>query len=429
MEKKGEAIARVLKRLQRYFGDIQIIARTVESTSVPLTRDPNVTTIAQEDTQILVRRFGSKSTGFQVARELDMDTLVALVENAPRIPPSAATTPTPGHHAAGLDLRLHRNLGNIAVLTELAGALESNVRHESERYGITANLSGALKLWRQVTFVGSGSDMVGAFQGGLEANLEINEAFGDRVAQVHTPESFLPIALIGARCLQRYGHLPCVAGSSLSGLSTVVLHPRALEALLRQFSLDTVRSALLADPKIVGCDGLFLVDDPTIEGLWTARGFDDTGAATARQALVLRGQVASRVLSSPTPGQEWFRSPLTEPNFDEMPSSSFSGILVGRGESSLQDILTKAELSVVVNEWDVFRKEGQLLGFSAVVKKGVLMRAERPVGLITPGSLKVEGTLFGSDSAVFTGAKLSRELQDTGSAVAPFVGTTLTSFG
>jgi hypothetical protein len=300
------------------------------------------------------------------------------------------------------------------------------VRHEAERYGITPNLNGALKLWRQVTFVGSGSDMVGAFQGGLEAQVEINEALGDRVAQVHTPESFLPIALIGARCLQRYGHLPMVDGSSLSGLSKVVLHPRALETLLRQFPLNRVRSALLADPDMVGCDGLFLVDDPTIEGLWTARGFDDTGTATARQALVLRGQVASRVLSSPTPGQEWFRSPLRDPSLEAMPSSRFSGILVGRGESSLQDILTQAQLSVVVNEWDASYKDGQLLGFSATVKRGILMRGERPVGLIVPGSLTVDGTLFGSDGAVFTGAKLSRELQDTGSAVAPFVGTTLT---
>jgi hypothetical protein len=109
-----------------------------------------------------------------------------------------------------------------------------------------------------------------------------------------------------------------------------------------------------------------------------------------------------------------------------MPSSRFSGILVGRGESSLQDILTQAQLSVVVNEWDASYKDGQLLGFSATVKRGILMRGERPVGLIVPGSLTVAGTLFGPDGAVFTGAKLSRELQDTGSAVAPFVGTTLT---
>jgi hypothetical protein len=304
MAKKGEAIARLLKRLQGHFGDVQIIARTVESTSIPLSQSQSAAPIPQDVTQVLVRRFGQKSTGFQVARGVDLDHLIALVEKAPRIPPSAATSPSPGQHAAGLDLRLHRTLSDASVLTELAGALESNVRHEAERYGITPNLNGALKLWRQVTFVGSGSDMVGAFQGGLEAQVEINEALGDRVAQVHTPESFLPIALIGARCLQRYGHLPMVDGSSLSGLSKVVLHPRALETLLRQFPLNRVRSALLADPDMVGCDGLFLVDDPTIEGLWTARGFDDTGTATARQALVLRGQIASRVLSSPTPGQE-----------------------------------------------------------------------------------------------------------------------------
>ena len=95
----------------------------------------------------------------------------------------------------------------------------------------------------------------------------------------------------------------------------------------------------------------------------------------------------------------------------------------------LQEILIQAQLSVVVSEWEVSYEEGQLLGFSAAITRGVLMRGERPVGLIAPGSLKVEGTLFQSESSVFTGARLSRELQDTGSAVAPFVGTTLTPGG
>ncbi len=425
MSKKGEALGHALNRLQSHFGDVQLIVRSAQFEAVEISNTPSASVQVSERTQVLVRRFGQKSTAFQQAGTLDLETLVCLLEKAPRIPPSGATLPLPGQQAAGLDLRLHRTLADPPVLLELANALRSNALHEAERCAVETRLTGSMRLWRQVTFVGANSEVVGAFQGSLDARVEMNGLLGDRVAQVHAPESFLPIALIGARSLQRYGHLAAVDASSLSGLSKVVLHPRALETLLRRFALNEIRATLLNDPEIVGCDGLFLVDDPTIEGLWTARGFDDTGAVTARQALVLRGQVASRVLSSRTPGQEWFHSPLDDQGFESIPSSRFSGILVGRGESSLHDILIESRLSVVVNEWSVSPVHGQLLGFKAEVIRGILMRGERPVGLIAPGTLSIQGTVFGEGGSVFSGGRLSRELQDTGSAVAPFVQTSL----
>ena len=99
MAKKGEAIARVLKRLQGHFGEVQIIARTVESTLISLAEAHSPDPIHQDDLQVLVRRYGQKSTGFQVAQGLDFDRLVSLVESAPRIPPTEASNPGPGHHA------------------------------------------------------------------------------------------------------------------------------------------------------------------------------------------------------------------------------------------------------------------------------------------------------------------------------------------
>lgn len=425
MTTKGETVSEILHGLQTHFGAAQIIARTVQSQFIEFTSDANGTVESNERLQVLVRRCGTKSTGFQVADQLDLDLLIAKLEGAPRLPPIAARMPVAGQHTAGLDLRLHRNLSDVSVFKELAGSLRSNVLHEGERCNIECQLDGAMRLWRQITFVGAGSELVGAFQGALDTRVNLNGLVGDRMAQVHAPESFLPIALIGARCLQRYGALPGVDGASLTGVSKIILHPRVLETVLRAVPLDALRSTLLRAPECVDCDGLFLVDDPTIEGLWTARGFDDTGTTTARQAFILRGQVAQRMLSIDPPGQEWFAGPLDDEPKTLMPRSSFSGILVGRGESSLQELLIDARVSVVINEWTVTLTAGQAHGFTAEVTQGVLMRGERPVGLIRPGTLCVGGDVFGPDAAVFSRGRLSRELQDTGSAVAPFVETSL----
>jgi hypothetical protein len=423
MTAKGDSVGEVLKGLQSHFGDVQIVARSVNSRALSFSEqtDGKVKEFVRQ--QVIARRCGKVSTGFQVAEQLNLDELIAQMENAPRIPSLPAGRPSSDKHAAGLDLRLHRTLADDEVFEELSGSMRSNVLHEAQRCGLEAACQGNLNLWRQITFVGSGTELTGAFQGALDAHIVVNDLLGDRLAQVHAPESFLPIALVGARCLQRYGGLPAIDGHSLTSVPKVVLHPRALETALRAFQIDSIRATLLQDPEIVACDGLFLVDDPTIEGLWTARGFDDTGKATARQALVLRGQVAKRMLSIDAPGQEWFGNLLD--GQAGMPRSGFSGILVGRGESSLQEMLVESRMAIIVNEWKVVSVPGQAQAFTAEVAQGVLMRGEQPVGLIRPGTLQLNGSLFGREGAMFSGGRLSRELQDTGSAVAPFVETSL----
>ena len=114
-----------------------------------------------------------------------------------------------------------------------------------------------------------------------------------QLTQVHAPESFLPIALFGARSWQRYGALPILDSDGLDGRE-LILHPRALECALRSIGFEDLREALRTNAFDINCDGLFLVDDPTIEGLWTARDFDDLGNTTFRQPLIVRGQSARR---------------------------------------------------------------------------------------------------------------------------------------
>ena len=92
--------------------------------------------------------------------------------------------------------------------------------------------------------------------------------------------------------------------------------------------------------------------------------------------FVLRGQVAERVLSSITPGQHWFPPPAEWHSGNEMPRDGFSGILVGRGETPLQEIFHDSRLSLLVNDWTVTKLDDGPLAFRARVTHGVLMRGD-----------------------------------------------------
>ena len=162
------------------------------------------------------------------------------------------------------------------------------------------------------------------------------------------------------------------------------------------------------------------MDDPTIEGLWTAREFDDLGNTTFRQPLIVRGQSAKRSIRTDAFGQSWFPRCVPEGSVGE-PNTDFSGLLVGRGESTLQEILTSQSRSVLVTKWEVERSPDDPLGFKATVDQAVIMDGDTAVGVVAPNSLNVSGTLFEERNGLFSNALLSRELQDTGSAVAPFV--------
>ncbi|MGB0647760.1 MAG: metallopeptidase TldD-related protein [Bradymonadia bacterium] len=426
MSSFGIEVGDVLNQVQSHLGDIQLTARRFSSANLTFDNSSVQDLVNESWTQLIARRCGAQSTAFHSFSSMNAEAIIETLEGAATVEEQA--TPkiaSINQHAAGLDLKLHRALSNADDFHELADAIRTNIVHESERSKSTTDLNGQLKLWRQVTFVGSGLKVMGTFQGALDAAIEFNAAFGDTLTQVHAPESFLPIALMGARCLQRNGNLPSVEGSSLTALPKVVIHPRALEKLLRRFSLTAIRDYLLDNVESLNAPGLFLVDDPSIEGLWTARGFDDLGRQTGRQAFVLRGQVAERVLSSITPGQHWFPPPTEKYGNNEMPQDSFSGILVGRGDTPLQEILHESRLSLLVNDWTVSNVDGDPLAFNARLLQGVLMRGDTAVGLLRPGSIKITGHLFGERNSVLTGARLSRELQDTGSAVAPFVSSNL----
>ena len=421
----GTEIAQTVRTLRTELGTVQLIARRTQRRHLSLDGEQTLPLTSTDQSCFLVRRIGAQSTEFHLFDELNTDVFIETLRTADNIPEEPATGMRSAAQArtSGLDLKLHRHLRDPNAFVDLADSIRLNVLHEAERVPGLNTLSGSLSLWNRHTFVSSADNVIGATQGALEASIKFNEAFGEQLTQVHAPESFLPIALFGARSWQRYGALPIVRHDGLTDRE-IILHPRALESALRSIGFAQLRQSLRADACDINCEGLFLVDDPTIEGLWTARDFDDLGNATFRQPLIVRGQSSRRSIRPEAFGQSWFPDDLSMDG-DLRPLVGFSGLLVGRGESTLQEILANRPSSVLVNKWSVKPSEEEDLGFVAEVQQGIVMDGDTAAGLVAPGRLRIRGTLFDGENSLFSGATLSRELQDTGSAVTPFVWTGL----
>ena len=425
MEALGEEVAFAISGLKSLVGDVQLIARRRQERKIQFNERITEFTPDVETTNFFVRRTGAASTRYLSFEHLDIDRIAAELKSAEihSQPVLSSQLPKVRARTSGLDLRLHRHLSDDANFLDLAESIRDNILHESERVPGLESLTGRLCLWNALTVIGDSENVIGALQGAVDGSVMFNGLYGEQLTQVHAPESFLPIALFGARCWQRNGALPTIEISEEEA-PRIILHPRALEAAIRAVGLNRLRDTLKMNTCSIDCDNLFLVDDPTIEGLWTARDFDDLGNTTFRQPLIVRGQSARRSIRADSVGQSWFDADRYTKCTEE-PHINFSGILVGRGENTLQDIFNSHQTSLLISEWKVHEDPMQALGFQAQVSQGIVMRGDHAIGVIAPRSMTLSGTLFGGENSLFGGAVLSRELQDTGSAVAPFASTAM----
>ena len=86
---------------------------------------------------------------------------------------------------------------------ELGEALLDNSLHEIERSESLQLPEGGLVYDVELTTLARRGGVQSAISGCLTAKLSFDEGFVERVVQVHCPESFLPIALMGARAWRK----------------------------------------------------------------------------------------------------------------------------------------------------------------------------------------------------------------------------------
>lgn len=355
--------------------------------------------------------------------------------------------PTPRPRRPGpmtFDPELADELAPHEVLRRVAEALADNTWHESERVPGLSSLEGEVAYDLRRYVVGNTGGVVASLHGGLAARVELNGVYGDVFTQSHAPESFLPLALLGARTWRTMPRtLVTPADLGASGQVPVVLHPRLLERLLRQLLGPLMSGAAQASGELpfeegdlVCGTGVTLVDDSGLDGLASSRAFDDEGVPTRRTPLLvcgrltqlLRGRAHAAELGTVPSGSVWRSADVNHGPHERGPSVALGSLLMERGERGFHDMVATVERALLVHEVTLEAADPATTSFSALVRWGLTLERNAASRLLAPGAWRIRGRLLsmpGELPGLLDDVQLSRELYDTGSAILPYVLCTL----
>lgn len=336
------------------------------------------------------------------------------------------------------DPELADTLSRPGVLEELAFALSDNTHHEALRTPGLERLSGGVVYTVQSRVVATSSGMVCALHGDLDARLRFNGLYSELFHQNHLPDSFLPLAMLGARAWLNMpkGRVELPASFARREIP-VLLHPRLLELLIRRVGegVLTARGANsrvppLAPGTAIAGSRLTLADDCTLDGLSTSRAFDDEGTPTRRIPLLLKGRVSQSLLTYQeaaarglTPTGNGYRRARGGQGVEQVDVGAHLGCLVmDPGELGLNEILGAVPEGLLVYEVAGFDFiDPVTTRFQAIIASAVTLG--RNGGLIPAGRHRISGHLLslpGGPDGLLSAPQLSRELYDTGGAILPY---------
>lgn len=356
--------------------------------------------------------------------------------SAPRPQKPAARRPGP----MTFDPDLADELASGRTLGRLAEALGDNTWHEASRMPGLASLTGRVQHTVRRYLVGNRAGVLASLHGALSARIELNGVYGDVFHQTHAPESYLPLALLGARTwrtMPRAHATPADVG--FRGRVPVMLHPRLLERLLRALgprllSADARDAGRVAfeEGDTIAAPTVTLVDDPGMDGLASSRAFDDEGIPTRRIPLIVRGRLtqvlrsredAERFGGQPT-GSAWRRVEPGPEGALRPAELAFGSLVMERGELGFHDLVAQVDKAILVQEVDDLDDVDAETGrFSCRVRWGVTLEPGAESRLLARGAWRIQGHLFarpGGAPGLLDDVSFSRELYDTGTGILPY---------
>ena len=320
------------------------------------------------------------------------------------------------------DLDLVNALSGQPGIGRLASAISENTRHESERISGLTDLGGFVRLDVERVVVARRPGAVSGLTAALTTEVALNGVYGERQRQLHAPESFLPLALLGARTWRTMPREQ-VTPAGLKLPDGIVLHPRVLERLLRAFIEHFLTEEARALGRFDAMDGetiadrsVTVIDDPGLDGLVRSRGFDDEGMPSVRRALLIHGRLSDLLRSR----QDGRASGCQRREGAGVLRPSTSSLLMERGTMGFHDMVDGIEQTAMVQDLGpiTVRDDGR---FHAPVRWGISLERARRSRLLAPGRWQLSGRLFGAaQPGLLNGIMLSRELVDTGSAILPY---------
>lgn len=364
-------------------------------------------------------------------------------------PQTPIAFPTPASRRPGprtFDPELADALASPRELHRIAWAMLDNTLHEATRFPDLESFRARLIYSVRRRVVATRAGTAASLHAELSAGLDINGVYSEGLHQVHAPESFLHLALLGARTLR---HMPRGLATPedlpIRGPVPVVLHPRLFEKVLRRFVEPMVvqrarRGGLVPfrEGEIVASEALTLLDDSTLDGLSTSRPFDDEGVPARRNALLVRGRLAqflrtageAAALKVPPTASAVRRPRGRFGRADVEPEAGFFGLVVEPGDRGFHELV--ADLpgpGLLLHDIEgLDRCEPSASRLSCPVVSGVTLEPGRESRLLAPGRWSVSGqvlTLPGRPEGCLETVALSREMSDTGSAILPYCVTTL----
>ncbi len=439
----AQRVGRFLSRLKLDVDDAEVWLRRTDVRGYRIVGQEFMPTDQREEL-VGLRVFKDGKIGHAGTEKVDEAHWLALLKQAlagaqpsDGPPPEKPRPRRPGPMT--FDSELADGLASGQTMRRVASALADNVWHEASRIPGLQRFEGEMDHLVRRFVVGNRQGVVASLHGALRARVELNGCYGDVFHQAHAPESFLPLALLGARTwrtMPRAHVAPKDLG--VKDQMPVVLHPRLLEQLLRILAAPLLTYEAQSDGRLpfdegelVTAPAVTLVDDPGLDGLAASRAFDDEGRPTRRTPLIVRGRLDNLLRGrrkgvrrhSLSSGGVWrLRQGRRGPH--EAPGVvTFGSLLMERGDVGFHDMVAAVEKAILAHEVEDLQITDPRCGaFSARVRWGVTLERGGDSRLLERGAWQISGRLFGGQGGegFLQDAVLSRELYDTGTAVLPY---------
>jgi len=445
----AQRVGRFLSRVKGDFDEIEVWVRRRDRRAWRITGHELVDATEPTEELVSLRVFRRGQMAELVCGQVDEGQWQALVKQGlsdlagtGNLPPSAPRPRCPGPMT--FDPELADALAPAGVLRRVAAALCDNTWHEAERVEGLSSLEGEVVFDVRRYVVGNTGGVVASLHGSLSARVELNGVYGDVFTQSHAPESFLPLALLGARTWRTMPRtLVTPEAFGAAGPTSVVLHPRLFEQLLRKLlgplfcgSAQDSGALPFEEGDLVCANSVTLVDDPGLDGLATSRAFDDEGVPTRRTPLLvcgrltqlLRSRAYAKQVGTVPSGSAWRADAPLRGAHGPGPTVTFGSLLMERGDTGFHEMVAGVDRAVLVHEVELEAVDPASTSFSALVTWGLTLETETPSRLLAPDAWRIRGRLLslpGELPGLLDEVALSRELYDTGSAILPYCLCTL----
>lgn len=438
----------VARRASEFADDVEVLVLRRDTLSYSMTNQTLAPELTLGRLQVGLRalkngRLAMASTTSFVVDE-NLAAIRAALPAARPIAREAFSSRALGHFEDGLDDELAGFSRDPASLHALALDIRARTVDAMKTHRHVRTLAGRVSIETRWVAMATRAGQGAFVDNGLSADVEVNSLRGEyerRHAWVDE-ETLRDVGVRAVRSLPEQRVTPAQLGLAPASVVETVIDPRLVESLIRYPAQDKFLASSLSSGQTsleqgvrIASDEVTLVDTGALPSL--RRPFDDELGEKRDVHLIERGAFGGFVTSHQSARAtgvsetgNGFRSPILAEDVSEAPvRDRLSGLSMEPGATPLADLIASTERGIVARMvLGIHGADRARTAFSCTVADGVAIRDGKVAGQLAPGQWNLAGRVLpGDDEAgLLQTARLSSERVDTGSAVLPFLKTTLT---